>query len=41
MFSGKDIRKFLSDMRREQRFAIQVGTLAMVALPTIFITTLM
>lgn len=41
MFSGKDIRRFITEMQREQRFALQLGTLAMVLLPTIFIATLM
>jgi len=41
MFSGRDIRKFLAEMRQEQRRALQLGTCAMVLLPTIFITTLM
>jgi hypothetical protein len=41
MFSGKNLRRVISEMHYEQRLAIQLGVVAMILLPTIFISTIM
>lgn len=41
MFSGKTLRRLVSEMHHEQRVALQLGVVAMVLLPTIFISAIM